>query len=182
MKKRVLMIQKLLSRKRRLTMKTIIGISILFILFAIPAFAQDYAITCHPVIISGKMVDDSYQTSPVKLTDLTLVIYGYLYSDTADGISAELYNQNDDLLVSFSGNIVWNATYTKANIMGTLERVDEADTNNRAFYLDGILKSSRNKFVLSAKGGETDTHHQTGYPFVASFSKISSSSCYYEPL
>jgi hypothetical protein len=76
------MIQKLLSRKRRLTIKTIIGISILFIFFAIPAFGQDYAITCHPVTISGKMVEDSYQTSPVKLIDLTLVIYGYLHSDT----------------------------------------------------------------------------------------------------
>ena len=169
-------------------MKTMIGIFLLVVLFAIPAFGEDeempynYAIKCYPVTISGKMVVDNYETYSVNIKNLTLVIFGFWYDDsyTSDRMKAGIFDENGEnteALATFSGNIVWNEGYTKASIIGTLERVNEEITNNRAFYLDGTLKKSRNKYTLSAKGGETDTHNQSGFSFVASFSKISSSSC-----
>jgi len=168
-------------------MKKSIGISILFVLFAIPAFAQDeeipdYAVTCYPVTITGKIIYDGYYTESVKYEKLTLEIYGYYYlaSNTADRVKGGIFDNEGSKLARFSGNIVWDENVTKASIIGTLESTDDAEENHRALYFDGTLKKSRNKFTLSAKGGETDTYNQIGFPFVASFSKISSSSCLYQ--
>ncbi len=165
-------------------MKKSIGISVLLVLFAIPAIAQDYTITCYPVSITGKLTEDGYITSDVRMTGLTLYIDGVFYSQTSDRYLGYLYDADENLLVKFSGNVVWSQDYKKISIVGTRQNFSEDDpsVSFRGFYLDGTLKASRNRYTLSAKGGETDTFDQIGYPFVASFSKISSNSCCYEEL
>jgi hypothetical protein len=128
-------------------------VSILFLLFAIPVYAQsqcDYILSFENISLSGTQIEDGYFRFGFSEYGYYLDICGVYTGNTTDSIYAEL---SDDSTVYWFvyGTIIWNESMTKAYVQASY--LDETYST----YLDGTITSSREWYKISAKGGDNDS-------------------------
>ena len=151
-----------------------IGIAALLVVFAFPAYAQDYTIAFYPVSYSGKAIDDGYFTESISGTNFELVIYGWITGDTADYIEADIYDDLGGFFATVYGHVVWSQNFKSGNVQATTSEDD--GVNLYTFYIDGTLRvtgTTLHKFSFSLKGGETYTND--GFPYIILLSSFKSS-------
>ena len=163
-------------------MKNVIAIVVFFISFVLigMGYAQDYSIGFNLSSLSGKYVEDGNARQPVAFTGYTLVFDCTIIGETTDQFYGVLYDETGTEYWWLYGHIIWNhSTYpTNGLIQGT--GTYEINGGTSTAYLDGTIRLSRGKFILSGKGGESDTYSYE-YPYLIIYNSVKGKGGLVEP-
>jgi hypothetical protein len=123
---------------------------------------QCYLAVGFDVTLSGKLIEDGYNTSNLTTGVLYFDICLTGQGDTTDYFEGTLYDDQTDYW-SVAGTCIWNSSGTSAYIQG-------ANLDTTMPYIDGTIKYSKGKYTLSGKGGNSD-----GASFIESYSSFKGS-------